>query len=210
METGVEDMDLTFSTTVDNYGMEVIADLVPEGRSLKVTAENKQAFVEAYVRWFLTDSIKTQFDPFLKGFYKVVSIESIQVSSLHQLLSSAEVIKLVCGVDELNMKELERSTEYENATAEDPTIVWLWEIVHSFDEEQKKKFIKFVTGSDRSPLRGLSDLRFVVMVQAVDDNRLPSAHTCFNHLILSAFTSKEKLQAKLLQAIEHHEGFGLS
>ena len=127
-----------------------------------------------------------------------------------QLLSSAEVIKLICGVDELNMKELEKSTEYENATANDQTIVWFWEIVHSFNEEQKKKFIKFVTGSDRSPLRGLSDLKFVIMVQAVDDNRLPSAHTCFNHLILPAFPSKEKLESKLVQAIDHHEGFGLS
>jgi ubiquitin-protein ligase E3 A len=47
------------------------------------------------------------------------------------------------------------------------------------------------------------------MVQGLDDTRLPSAHTCFNHLILPEYSSKVILKQKLLQAIQNHEGFGL-
>ena len=72
-------MDLTFSASVDNYGMELVVDLIPDGRNIKVTTQNKQEFVDSYVNWYLTDSVKSQFDPFSKGFYKVVSIESIRV-----------------------------------------------------------------------------------------------------------------------------------
>jgi hypothetical protein len=42
-----------------------------------------------------------------------------------------------------------------------------------------------------------------------DSDRLPTAHTCFNHLLLPAYTSKEKLQERLRTALEHAEGFGL-
>jgi len=39
--------------------------------------------------------------------------------------------------------------------------------------------------------------------------RLPSAHTCFNHLLLPEYSSKEKLREKLLIAINNSVGFGL-
>lgn len=116
---------------------------------------------------------------------------------------------LICGVDELNFKEMEASTQYENCSKKDPTIVWFWEVLHEFDDAHKRMFLKFTTGSDRSPIRGLAEINLIVMLQAQDDERLPSAHTCFNHLILPQFSSKEQLKKKLVQAIENHEGFGL-
>jgi ubiquitin-protein ligase E3 A len=67
----------------------------------------------------------------------------------------------------------------------------------------------FSTGSDRSPLRGLSDLRFILARQAQDDTRLPSSHTCFNHFLLPDYSTKEILKQKLLQSLQNAEGFGL-
>eukprot|EP00983_Pelagomonas_calceolata_P109731 1159589-Pelagomonas_calceolata.AAC.8 len=40
-----------------------------------------------------------------------------------------------------------------------------------------------------------------------DSDRLPTAHTCFNHLLLPAYTSKEMLQDRLRKALEYAEGF---
>lgn len=36
------------------------------------------------------------------------------------------------------------------------------QVVHSFSEEQKKRLLFFVTGSDRVPIKGLADLVFVI------------------------------------------------
>ena len=72
-------MELTFSVTFDNYGMEETVDLVLNGRNLPVTNQNKQEFVDAYVDWFLNRSVEKQFTPFYTGFYKVISKESIRV-----------------------------------------------------------------------------------------------------------------------------------
>jgi len=40
-------------------------------------------------------------------------------------------------------------------------------------------------------------------------DRLPTSHTCFDALLLPEFSSKAKLRAKLLTAIENAQGFGL-
>lgn len=42
-----------------------------------------------------------------------------------------------------------------------------------------------------------------------DTDRLPQAHTCFNHLLLPEYCDKDKLREKLLSAIENAEGFGM-
>lgn len=119
------------------------------------------------------------------------------------------MIDLICGKEDLDFKELERSTRYDGFDENTQVVKWFWEILHSFETENKKKFLLFATGSDRAPLRGLSDLRFVIGRQANDDERLPSSHTCFNHLLLPEYSSKEILEQKLLHAIENCRGFGL-
>jgi ubiquitin-protein ligase E3 A len=75
--------------------------------------------------------------------------------------------------------------------------------------EEKKKLLFFSTGSDRAPIGGLSKMTFIIARHGTGDERLPSAHTCFNHLLLPEYRSKEKLQERLLTAISNSEGFGL-
>ena len=62
-------------------------------------------------------------------------------------------------------------------------------------------------GSDRVPIKGLGNLNFVISRNGTDEERLPSAHTCFNHLLLPEYKSKEKLKDQLLKAIVDTEGF---
>lgn len=107
------------------------------------------------------------------------------------------------------MKELQKSTKYVGCEDNEEHIKWFWEIIHEFTDQEKKDFLMFTTGSDRSPLRGLSQLAFTITGTGLDDTRLPSAHTCFNDLILPRYSSKEMLRTKLLQAMENKEGFGL-
>jgi ubiquitin-protein ligase E3 A len=39
--------------------------------------------------------------------------------------------------------------------------------------------------------------------------RLPTAHTCFNVLLLPDYESKSKLRDRLLKAITYSKGFGM-
>lgn len=42
-----------------------------------------------------------------------------------------------------------------------------------------------------------------------DSDKLPTAHTCFNALLLPEYGSRDKLRSKLLTAIQNAQGFGL-
>lgn len=43
-------------------------------------------------------------------------------------------------------------------------VQWLWQVVAELSPEEKKLFLKFFTGSDRSPIGGLGNLRCVIQV----------------------------------------------
>ncbi len=125
------------------------------------------------------------------------------------MFDSEEIIKLIKGVDKIDTKELEKSARYVGCSPSEEHIKWFWEIVHGMTQEEKKKFLMFTSGSDRSPLRGLSQLAFTITGTGLDDTRLPSAHTCFNDLILPKYSTKDLMRTKLMQALENYEGFGL-
>lgn len=84
-----------------------------------------------------------------------------------------------------------------------------WRAVHSFGEDEKRLLLKFSTGSDRAPINGLASMKFVISRNGPDSDRLPTSHTCFNHLLLPEYESYEKTEEKLLCAIRQSEGFGL-
>eukprot|EP00878_Enallax_costatus_P031309 GHUV01034231.1.p1 GENE.GHUV01034231.1~~GHUV01034231.1.p1 ORF type:complete len:159 (-),score=19.32 GHUV01034231.1:358-834(-) len=85
------------------------------------------------------------------------------------------------------------------------------QVVHALDDDQQKRLLFFITGSDRVPIKGLGHLSppFVISRNGSEDSRPPTAHTCFNHLLLPAYRDKETLRQRLLLAIENAEGFGL-
>ena len=85
----------------------------------------------------------------------------------------------------------------------------LWNILHALDLDQQKKFLFFVTGSDRAPVNGLASISFIISRNGPDSDRLMTAHTCYNYLLLPEYTSEEKMKKLLLTAINNSEGFGL-
>ena len=106
-----------------------------------------------------------------------------------------------------------------------------WQIVREYTEEQKKQLLAFITGSDRIPVGGLAKLKLVIVKNGPDSNRyyhnimscmctctciyclclsrLPTAHTCFNALMLCEYASKHKLKERLTIAISYAKGFGM-
>jgi len=105
---------------------------------------------------------------------------------------------------------LKKTTTYDDGYAKDSQVIkYLWEVLHELSVEQQKRFLFFTTGSDRVPIGGLGKLQLVISKNGTDSDKLPTAHTCFNHLLLPEYSSKQKLKEKLLTAIQNSEGFGL-
>ena len=67
-----------------------------------------------------------------------------------------------------------------------------WEAVTAFSEQDRRRFLLFATVSDRMPLRGWSAIQLVVRRNGSGDDRLPTAYTCFNTLLLPRFEGNKQ------------------
>uniref|UniRef100_A0A1I8Q7M5 Ubiquitin-protein ligase E3A n=1 Tax=Stomoxys calcitrans TaxID=35570 RepID=A0A1I8Q7M5_STOCA len=196
----------TFKISYKNVFDEVVEhELKPGGGDIAVGQHNKQEFVDLYSDFLLNTSIERQFKAFKKGFDMVTD-----ESPLKLLFRPEEIELLVCGSRKFDFVELEKSTEYEGGYTKDTQIIQnFWSIVHSLPEESKRKLLEFTTGSDRVPVGGLSRLKLLITRHGPDSDRLPTSHTCFNVLLLPEYSSKEKLEERLLKAINYSKGFGM-
>lgn len=126
------------------------------------------------------------------------------------MLRPEELELIICGTQMLDFHELEKAAKYDDGyerTSE--TIKLFWEVIHSLTPEEQKNFLFFLTGCDRAPINGLGSLVITISRFGPDSDKLPCAHTCFNHLLLPDYQNKEKLRERLLIAINNSEGFGL-
>jgi ubiquitin-protein ligase E3 A len=85
------------------------------------------------------------------------------------------------------------------------------QVVFNVDDATKRQFLQFVTGSERVPVGGLATLQppFLIAKNGGQSERLPTAHTCFNSLLLPEYDTKEWLRDRLLLALQNSTGFGL-
>lgn len=201
-----EVFEQTFKISYSNvFGELVEHELVPHGSEVLVGQHNKRHFVNLYSDFLLNVNIQQQFKAFRKGFEMVTD-----ESPLKLLFRPEEIEKLVCGSREFDFVELEHSTEYEGGYTEETQIVQdFWSIVHAMPHESKRKLLEFTTGSARVPVGGLKCLRLLITRHGPDSDRLPTSHTCFNVLLLPEYSSKKKLEERLLKAINYSKGFGM-
>jgi len=193
---------LAMQVCYEEYGCKMMHDLMPNGGAIPVTEENRKEYVRLYLQYTLSISIQRQFDAFLRGFHSVCGGDCLQ------LFRWEELELLICGSPVLDFEALERVAQYDDGYSRDhPSILFLWQVVHGFTVEMQKKFLFFCTGSDRVPIKGLGNLTFVVSKNGSDEDRLPSAHTCFNHLLLPEYTSVEQTQKQMVKAVNDTEGF---
>ena len=216
LDLPLEDLgiDLDFSAETLTFGKHEVVDLIPGGRDIEVTDDNKEDYVRLIAHHRMTTSIKAQLDAFLAGFYDMVP------PALITIFSPTELELLVCGVPEVDLDDLYRNTDYHSYHAAEPVIQWFWEALRSFSIENKNKFLAFLTGTSKVPLDGFKNLQGMRGTQKFNIHKvfgpkayemLPSAHTCFNQLDLPVYRSAEELKSKLLLAInEASEGFGFA
>lgn len=195
---------LSFSASYDYFGEHRDVDLKPGGADISVTFDTRQEYVDLYCQWLLETSIERHFKLLAQGFEKVVD------SALWSFLTAEEAHLIICCEVGLEASELRQLAHYEGYDKDDPYIQDFWKILESFDIDHLKKFLSFTTGTDRAPLSGLKDVRLIVQKHGVEPtNRLPTAQTCFNLLLLPRYESAKKMEQSLLLAIENSEGFGL-
>lgn len=171
----------TFAIETEAFGEKQVIDLIPDGRNIPVTQENKEEYVQRVVEYRLVESVREQLDNFLKGFHEIIPPDLISI------FNEQELELLISGLPEIDVDEWKNNTDYHNYSASSSQIQWFWRAVRSFDKEERAKLLQFVTGTSKVPLNGFKELegmngvsKFNIHRDYGNKDRLPSSHTCFN------------------------------
>uniref|UniRef100_A0A6I8SCR5 Ubiquitin-protein ligase E3B n=1 Tax=Xenopus tropicalis TaxID=8364 RepID=A0A6I8SCR5_XENTR len=229
----ISDLGLTLSYDEDVMGQLVCHELVPGGKSIPVTNENKISYIHLMAHFRMHTQIKNQTVAFISGFRSIIRPEWIR------MFSAPELQRLISGDNaEIDLDDLKKHTVYYGGFhGSHRVIIWLWDILaNDFSSEEKAMFLKFVTSCSRPPLLGFAYLKppfSIRCVEVSDDQdtgdtlgsvlrgfftirkkepggRLPTSSTCFNLLKLPNYSKKGILREKLRYAISMNTGFELS
>jgi E3 ubiquitin-protein ligase HECTD2 len=198
-----------FVADVERYGEINQVPLCENGEKIPVTRANRKEFVDLYVRFILDSSVARQFEPFKRGFFTVCGGNALS------LFRPDEIELLVRGSDEpLDVASLRAVAVYENwptrnASEIEPVIGWFWRTFGNASLADQRKLLSFITGSDRIPAMGATNLVIKISCLGDDGARYPVARTCFNMLSLWRYSSEQKLERMLWRAVLESEGFGL-
>ncbi|KAG9250193.1 uncharacterized protein F5Z01DRAFT_684053 [Emericellopsis atlantica] len=201
-------LEQTFSTEDERFGVMTVEDLIPGGRDIEVTNENKKEYVDLMVKWRIEKRIEEQFQAFKEGFQELIPHDLINV------FDERELELLIGGIAEIDVDDWKKHTDYRGYTESDEVVQQFWQTVRSWDGEQKSRLLQFTTGTSRIPVNGFKDLqgsdgpRRFTIERAGEATNLPKAHTCFNRLDLPPYKNLETLQQKLTIAVEETMGFG--
>ncbi|KXJ96781.1 ubiquitin-protein ligase E3A [Microdochium bolleyi] len=172
-----------------------------------VTGDNRQAYVDDYIRYLADVSVKPQFEAFARGFRTCLQPKSLS------LLTPSLLQSIVEGTQEIDISELRRAARYVGWDASHRTVRDFWSIVKKFDDRMRRKLLEFVTASDRVPVGGVANIQFIIQKngeEEADGGHLPTAYTCYGTLLLPEYPSRDALKERLCMALENAQGFGFA
>lgn len=138
----IADLDLTFSVDEDNLGKLVTHELIPGGKAISVTNENKINYIHLMAHFRMHTQIKNQTAAFIKGFRGIINPEWLS------LFSTPELQRLISGDNvPLDLKDLRKHTQYYGGFHDSHKVVgWLWDILDKeFNENERAMFLKVTT-----------------------------------------------------------------
>ncbi|XP_028428840.1 E3 ubiquitin-protein ligase TRIP12 isoform X6 [Perca fluviatilis] len=206
----VEDLGLDF--TLPGYPN---IELKKGGKDFAVTIYNLEEYLRLVVYWTLNEGVSRQFESFREGFESVFPLHHLQY------FYPEELDQLLCGSksETWDVKTLMECCRPDHGYTHDSRAVrFLFEVLSSFDAEQQRLFLQFVTGSPRLPVGGFRSLNppLTIVRKTFEstenpDDFLPSVMTCVNYLKLPDYSSIEIMREKLLIAArEGQQSFHLS
>lgn len=219
----IEDLCLNFVLPGDET-----IELCPEGSENFVTSQNASQYVDSVFKYILFTGVEKQMRAFREGFNKIFPLHYLEI------FYEDEIDLMVCGdinSDQWTFETILSAVRCDHGYSSDSKpVINLIETLVELDTDDKRRFLKFVTGSPRLPAGGYLALnpRLTIVRKGPDvsgpvspksikagkiltDNDLPSVMTCANYFKLPPYSSKEILKDRLLFAIREGQGsFDLS
>ncbi|PAN36092.1 hypothetical protein PAHAL_6G256900 [Panicum hallii] len=208
-------LGLTFVREVEVLGSRTIRELIPSGKDIVVTSQNRDNYISLLIQDRFINSTRRQLSYFIIGFSSFFDrgelgakfFESLDATDFDRMLGGG------CN-DTIDVKEWRAYTDYRGYKEKDRQIKWFWEAVENMTVEQQRMLLFFWTSVKYLPSDGFSGLGCRLFIYRASSSRdhLPTSQTCFYHLNLPAYTSSRMMQSRLRMIVQEHmsSGFGVS
>ena len=132
---------------------------------------------------------KEQIDAIRQGLVSVIPAD------LLSLVTWQELELKVCGNPDISVEALKKSARYESSLSESSkTVKIMWEALEKFSNDDRSRFLRFITGRRRLPCTIFIDL------SDSTSSKLPLSATCSNTLYLPKYKSVEEAVDRLRYA----------
>ena len=191
----------TFTTSLSDGSL---VDLLEGGAAKPLVFEQRLLYTELVEQARLAEGEK-QILAFKRG------LTSVLPSSVLRLCTWTDLRTWACGRAEVDVELLRRNTVISGVKAGEeppPHIEYFWAVLHSFTEEERRRFLHFTWAQERLPHddadfeRTRTRMYIKPSTMGGDpDQRLPKADTCFFNIELPAYSSPEVLARQLRAAM---------
>ncbi|KAL5111802.1 E3 ubiquitin-protein ligase hecd-1 [Taenia crassiceps] len=163
--------------------------------------ENLEIYIKRSIDFAMDKGIRKQINALKDGFNLVFPLNTLAVftpDEMNQLISG-DTLPDKWSYEEL-LATLEPVAGY---TRQSTGYLMLLEVLSNLTEPERKRFVKFVTGSPNLPPGGFRNLYPTIKVAKKDASAFgpyPSVNTCMHYLKLPEYDTAEQLKEKLLTA----------
>ncbi|XP_041372732.1 E3 ubiquitin-protein ligase HECTD3-like isoform X2 [Gigantopelta aegis] len=159
-----------------------------DGNPLPLSFEDRKEYCEK-----VREMRMTEFDEQIAAL-RCGLMKNLPIAVL-DLLPWQELETKVCGEPNITIEALRKTTHYDDLEEDDIRVKYLWEALKKFSNEDRSRFLRFVTGRRRLPAplyisSGKGD--------AIDS--LPESSTCGNMLYLPYYSSAKVAEEKIRYA----------
>lgn len=173
-------------TTVLSDGETV--PLLPDGGDELVTYNNRIKYCKMVKEKRMNEN-EVQISAVRQGLVSVIPVE------LLNLITWQELELKVCGCPEISVELLKKSTRYDSSLSETcQTVKIMWEALEKFSNDDRSRFLRFITGRRRLPC--------TIFIDSAENtnSKLPTSATCSNTLYLPKYRNVEEAVDRLRYA----------
>ena len=194
-------------------------ELIDNGKNILVKNNNKQLFINKVIELICYKSIEIELNSLKEGFATLIPFNYIKIFNIEELSF------VLSGQSIINLKDWKLNTVYKGDLKEKSQVIqFFWEVMSELNNEQLLLFYKFCTGSIGIPVDGFSSIsgpRNKIMKFTIESikkkdnnnekcNKLITAQTCFNSIILPEYKTKEEMKKAIYIILENDTNyFGL-
>jgi E3 ubiquitin-protein ligase TRIP12 len=156
---------------------------------------------------YVTYLSPNQFDEFTGGLFEIVPREVFESG-----VTVTELRSLLFGQVEIDDQDLYNHWTLIDYDESSEHIQWLKRIFTSWSQENRRNFLKFVTGNPQLSPNGFAGLQpdFKILRWFQTPDHFPQTHNCYHQIDIPQYTSEDQMRQQLELAISTESEFSMS